>query len=60
MSTSSRGGKRDGAGRPREINKKILTAVRLPPDLLEWINQQNGSKASIIIKAIESFRQTNT
>lgn len=60
MSTLNRGGKREGAGRPKKINKKVLTAVRLPPDLLEWISQQNGSKASVIIKAIESFRQTNT
>tara|TARA_R110001583_G_scaffold62231_2_gene183286 strand:+ start:333 stop:515 length:183 start_codon:yes stop_codon:yes gene_type:complete len=60
MNISKRGGKREGAGRPRKENKNILTAIRLPPDILHWINEQDGSRAAVIIKAIDRFRQTDT
>ena len=47
------GGKRPGAGRPREPNKRVAVTVRLPPDLVEWLRAQPDSQSAVIRRALE-------
>ena len=49
-----RGGKRDGAGRPVGTSKKakkVMVSVRLPHDIISWLNQFKN-KTSVIENAI--------
>lgn len=49
-----KGGKREGAGRkplPKNI-KKVGILVKLPPDLLAWMNAQAESRPILIEKAM--------
>jgi len=39
-----RGGKREGAGRPKEPNKKKRYTIRLRPDQILWLKNRNASK----------------
>jgi len=36
-------------------NKKVLTAVRLPPMLLDWLKNQEESQAVLIERALVNY-----
>lgn len=50
----SKGGKRTGAGRPAlpEDKKKVAINVKLPPDLIAWMDTQEQSRAVLIERAV--------
>lgn len=50
----SKGGKREGAGRPAlpDSEKKAGVYVKLPPWLIAWLDSQPESRAVLIEKAI--------
>ena len=50
-----RGGKRTGAGRKPDPGtiRVISKAITLPPELWEWIDEQDGSRGSVVRKLIE-------
>jgi hypothetical protein len=49
-----KGGKRQGAGRPAlpEDKKKAAINIKLPPDLIAWLDDQGLSRAKIIERAV--------
>jgi hypothetical protein len=49
-----KGGKRKGAGRPAlpENKKKVAINVKLPPDLIAWMDTQSLSRAVLIERAV--------
>jgi hypothetical protein len=49
-----KGGKRKGAGRPAlpDNKKKAGIYVKLPPDLIVWMDKQDESRAVLIEKAL--------
>lgn len=50
----SKGGKREGAGRPALAagKRKAGIYVKLPPDLISWMDSQKESRAVLIEKAV--------
>lgn len=54
MVFAMRGGKRKGAGRPvlTAEKKKVAINVKLPPDLIAWMDKQYQSRAVLIEKAV--------
>lgn len=54
LKTMNRGGKRKGAGRPAlpPGEKKAGVYVKLPPDLITWMDKQSESRAVLIEKAL--------
>lgn len=49
---TERGGKREGAGRPKGKANKVPVAIRLKPDVLAWVDRQKGSRTDVIEAAI--------
>ena len=49
-----KGGKRQGSGRPAlpEEKKKVAINVKLPPDLIAWMDRQELSRAVLIERAV--------
>ena len=49
-----KGGKRQGAGRPAlpKEKKKVAINVKLPPDLIAWMDRQELSRAVLIERAV--------
>lgn len=49
-----KGGKRAGAGRPAlpDDKKKVAILVKLPPDLITWMDKQEVSRAVLIERAL--------
>lgn len=49
-----KGGRRQGAGRPAlpEDKKKVAINVKLPPDLIAWMDNQSLSRAVLIERAV--------
>jgi len=49
-----KGGKRQGAGRPALPNdkKKVAINIKLPPDLIAWMDTQDLSRAILIERAV--------
>lgn len=49
-----KGGKRKGAGRPAlpDDKKKVAINVKLPPNLIAWMDSQELSRAVLIERAI--------
>ncbi len=49
-----KGGKRKGAGRPAlpDDKKKVAINVKLPPDLIAWMDKQELSRAVLIERAV--------
>ena len=43
----SRGGKRKGAGRPADPDKKVMFSTRIRPDLLKWLQAQENQAREI-------------
>ena len=54
-----KGGKREGAGRPKlqPSQRKVMVSVRLPRKLVRWLRKQDGSQAKIIEKALNQLRE---
>lgn len=50
---SSRGGRREGAGRKRTATKSI--ALRIPADVEKILDGVEGSKSAYIIEAIREY-----
>lgn len=46
------GGRREGAGRKPDPDKKMPVTVKLPPWLVEWLRSQPGSQAALIEDAL--------
>jgi len=47
------GGKREGAGRPANPQKKQAYTIRLRPDQIEWLrSQKRGVAASLFEQAV--------
>ena len=51
----TRGGKRTGAGRKPDPGtiRVISKAITLPPELWAWIDEQDGSRGSVVRGLIE-------
>jgi len=51
-----KGGKRQGAGRPSlpEDKKKVAINVKLPPNLIAWMDKQGLSRNKLIERAMSS------
>jgi len=49
-----KGGKRQGAGRPAlpEDKKKVAINIKLPPDLIAWMDAQSLSRNVLIERAV--------
>lgn len=47
-----KGGKREGAGRPKSDNKRVMVALRLPPDVVEFLKVQGESQSVVVENAI--------
>lgn len=46
---TERGGARPGAGRkPLGDQKRVMVAVRLPPDVVEWLRAQDESQSVVL------------
>lgn len=53
---SNRGGKRQGAGRPKgKVNKEPIS-IRLSPDVITWIDRQKGTRTEVIERAINQMK----
>jgi len=50
------GGKRAGAGRPLKHDKKILIALRLSPEIVDWLRSQDKPQAYIVENALNRLR----
>lgn len=55
MEKSKHGGKRKGAGRRLDPDKRIMVAVRLPPDLVEKLRKVEDQTALIESLLLEYF-----
>jgi uncharacterized protein (DUF4415 family) len=50
---TTRGGARPGSGRPvLGDQKRIMVAVRLPPDVAEWLRGQDESQSKLIERVL--------
>jgi len=49
-----KGGRRQGAGRPAlpENKKKVAINIKLPPDLIAWMDTQDLSRNVLIERAV--------
>jgi len=56
MKKLKHGGKRTGAGRPVKTDKKILIAVRLPADTVNWLRSCHLSQSETIERCINLYR----
>jgi uncharacterized protein (DUF4415 family) len=48
------GGAREGAGRPVKEDKKTLLCMRLPADVVEWINETGPTQAAAVTHAVRT------
>jgi uncharacterized protein (DUF4415 family) len=56
------GGAREGSGRPQgktKFDKRQPVTVRLPPDLIDWLEKFGRGKGRIIENALREFRERN-
>lgn len=51
---SKRGGRREGAGRPRGINNHASISIRIPEDVSEILDRQQN-RSAFIIEAIRAY-----
>ena len=51
---SSHGGQRQGAGRPKTPQPKKSISVRLPPDIIAWLDSQSDNRAVTIEKLVRA------
>ena len=50
-----RGGARPGAGRPTlGAQKRVMLAVRLPPDVVEWLRAQPESQGAMMERLLRA------
>tara|TARA_R110000868_G_scaffold94294_1_gene260250 strand:- start:319 stop:513 length:195 start_codon:yes stop_codon:yes gene_type:complete len=52
MKLESRGGKRQGAGRPKIKNPKVGISLRLSPEILAWIDSRGENRAAVIERLV--------
>lgn len=58
MPRPAHGGRREGAGRPKlpEPEKRVMVALRLRPDLAQWLRDQPESQAATVERLLEEAR----
>lgn len=54
MKLSKHGGPRPGAGRKSADEKRVALQIRLPPDLVAWLDRQPGSRTGIIERLVRA------
>jgi hypothetical protein len=52
MKLENRGGKRQGAGRPKIKNPKVGISLRLSPEILTWIDSRGENRAAVIERLV--------
>ncbi|MEP7705396.1 hypothetical protein [Paraglaciecola sp. 25GB23A] len=52
MKLENRGGKRQGAGRPKIKNPKVGISLRLSPEILAWIDSRGENRAAVIERLV--------
>lgn len=54
-----RGGKREGAGRPKGTTKerRVKFTITLPKDLKEWVDKQTLSQSKVVERALIEYRK---
>ena len=58
---SSRGGKREGSGRPRSDSKKIRIATSLAVDVVDYLNSiTDKPKAQVIEEALREHKANHS
>jgi len=45
------------AGRPKKENKKVAISIKLPPELIEWMDEQPESRAKLIENAFKDWKK---
>lgn len=61
IGTMTRGGKREGSGRPRSDSKKIRIATSLAVDVVDYLNSITAKpKAQVIEEALREHKDRNT
>ena len=55
---NTRGGKREGAGRPISANKRIKSSFTIKPDLLVWVRSQPGSMSDLVNQGLELLKSS--
>lgn len=61
IGTMTRGGKREGSGRPRSDSKKIRIATSLAVDVVDYLNSvTDRPKAQVIEEALREHKDRNT
>jgi len=45
------------AGRPKKENKKLAISIKLPPELIEWMDGQPESRAKLIENAFKEWKK---
>ena len=55
----TRGGAREGAGRPRGRNNFRSIALRIPQDVAEILEGVEGSRSAYIIEAIREYAKNS-
>ena len=53
LEVKTRGGKRQGAGRPAIEAKKTTMSVRINPNIKKWLGEQQESRGAIIERLIQ-------
>ena len=58
MPRTAHGGRREGAGRPKlpEAQKRVMVALRLRPDLVQWLRDQPESQTATVERLLEKAR----
>jgi len=58
VSRPAHGGRREGAGRPKlpESQKRVMVALRLRPDLVQWLREQPDSQTATVERLLEEAR----
>ena len=51
-----KGGKRQGAGRPKQDETRVKLSLTLPQEIINWIDLQDGSRSTVIEKALNLLR----
>lgn len=54
---SSRGGKREGAGRKISESSKKMVSFRLAPDVIEYLDSTGKTKALVVEEALRDHKE---
>ena len=59
--TTQKGGARPGSGRKQlGDDKRVMVAVRLPPDIAEWLRAQPESQSRLIERLLRAEAQLSS